>query len=70
MFNSFKTKTDDDVRSQDSTTSCNKVTNKPSFNSKSDRKEENQLSAKTASLMNNPSLIKEQIQEKYRSVLI
>ena len=71
MFYSFKTKRDNDIRSENSTTSCNIVSSTPSIISKSDREEEKQLNAKISpSLMNDPSLIKEQIQEKYRYVLI
>ena len=67
MYCSLKTNRDNDVSSQDSSTSYNNVSNKQSFICKSDRKGESQLSTKTsASLTNNPSLIKEQIQEKYR----
>ena len=71
MFYSFKTKRDNDIRNENSTTSFKIVSSTPSIISKSDREEGKQLSAKISpSLMNDPSLIKEQIQEKYRLVLV
>ena len=67
MYHSLKTKRDNDNRNENFSTSWNMVPNKRNLTCKSDREDEKQLSANTsASLMNNPSMIKEQIQEKYR----